>query len=230
MISSGQSFLWFPQGRVFFLNDKYSQSKSQLRPLPVKPPGGGSNTRSTSCCNSLGNSMSDPGKGSTLKKPGSQHCSWVDFGTVDWSHLKKKLASESRWVNWKQIWDFRTFRIHKVEAVRHFGALPTVPATAAGDFYRRSADLVIWLSVINVTEHSSLPSLPTGFAKWLLSSSPCRMETARGYPPWWLGMPHCGMTYLILNFPINSFNQHFFARAGRCRGWCHAVFSSQLSN
>ena len=62
-----------------------------------------------------------------------------------------------------------------------------------------------------LTEHSSL---------WSMSplSSPCRMETASGFSAWWGSvMPHCGTSCLVLNFPINSFNQHLFAGAGRCR-------------
>ena len=40
-----------------------------------------------------------------------------------------------------------------------------------------------------VTEHSSV---------WSMSplSSPCRMETAPGFSPWGLAMPHCGMACL----------------------------------
>ena len=134
--------------------------------------------------------------------------------------VAQKLAWEShrvKWKMWKQSWDFRTFGIHKVEVLRHLRTLPTVPAMSHGDVCRRSADLVIWLNVINVTEHSSLPSLPTPFAKWLLLSSPCRMEIGPGFSPRGLAMPHCGTACLVLNFPINSFNQHLFARAGRCR-------------
>ena len=155
-------------------------------------------------------------------------CRLISFQTA----AAKNFAWEPHWVKWKQSWDFCTFQVHKIEVLRHLRTLPTVTAMSVRDVCRWSVDLVIWLNAINVTEHSSLPSLPTAFAKWLPSSSLCRMETARGYPPRWLGMPHCGMTYLVLNFPINSFNliNIFFARAGRCRGWCHAVFSSQLSN
>ena len=79
----------------------------------------------------------------------------------------------------------------EVEVLRHFYTLPTVPATSVRDVCKRSADLVIWLNVINVTEHSSLPSLPNPFAKWLLSSPRCRMETAPGFSLWALGMPEC---------------------------------------
>ena len=125
----------------------------------------------------------------------------------------------------EETWDFRTFGIHKVEAMRHLRTLPTVPAMSHGDVCRPSADLRIWLNVINVTEHSSLPSLPTPFAKWLLLSSPCRMEIAPGFSPWGLAMGHCGTSCLVLNFPINSFNQHLFAWAGRCRERCHAARS-----
>ena len=76
-----------------------------------------------------------------------------------------------------------------------------------------------------MTEHSSLPSLPTPFAKWLLLSPLRRAETAPGFSPWGLVMPHCGTSCLVLNFPINSFNQHRFAQAGRCRERCHAARS-----
>ena len=88
------------------------------------------------------------------------------------------LPFESQWVKWKQNWNFRSFKIRKVELLHHLCALPTVPAMSVGDLCRGSADLVIWFNMINVTEHSSLPSLPTPFAKWLLLSSLCRMETA----------------------------------------------------
>ena len=106
-------------------------------------------------------------------------CRLISFQTT----VAKKLACESQWVKWKmckQSWDFRTFCIHKVEAMRHWETLPSVPAMSVGDVCRRSADLVIF-NVINVTEHSSPPSLPTPFAKWLPLSSPCRMETAPGF-------------------------------------------------
>ena len=49
-------------------------------------------------------------------------------------------------------------------------------------------------------------------------SSPCRMETASGFSPLGLVMPHCGMSCLALSSPIKKLNQHLFARAGRCRG------------
>ena len=69
-----------------------------------------------------------------------------------------------------------------------------------------------------LTEHSSV---------WSMSplSSPCRMETGPGFSPWGLAMPHCGTSCLVLNFPINSFNKHLFAQAGRCRERCHAARS-----
>ena len=76
--------------------------------------------------------------------------------------------------------DLRLSKIQKVEVLRHLETLPTVPAMSHGDIGRPSADLVIWLNVINVTEHSSLPSLRTPFAKWLLLSSPCRMGISHG--------------------------------------------------
>ena len=61
---------------------------------------------------------------------------------------------------------------------------------------------------------------------WSMSplSSPCRMETAPGFSPWKLVIPHCGTPCLVFNFPINNFSQHLFARAGRCRGWCPAAW------
>ena len=65
--------------------------------------------------------------------------------------VAKKLACESQWVKWKmwkQSWDFRTFGIHKVKAMRHLRTLPTVPAISVGDVCRHFADLVIWLNVI----------------------------------------------------------------------------------
>ena len=139
--------------------------------------------------------------------------------------VAKKLAFESQWVKWKQNWNFRSFKIRKVELLHHLCALPTVPAMSVGDVCRGSADLVIWFNMINVTEHSSLPSLPTPFAKWLLLSSLCRMETAPGFSPWKLIIPHCGMPCIVFNFPINNFSQHFFARTRNCRGWCHDAHS-----
>ena len=114
----------------------------------------------------------------------------------------------------------------KVELLHHLRTLPTVPAMSVGDVCRRPADLVIIrFNMINVTEHSSLPSLPTPFAKWLLLSSPCRMGTAPGFSPWKLVIPHCGTPCLAFNFPINNFSQHLFARARNCRGWCHDAYS-----
>ena len=61
-----------------------------------------------------------------------------------------------------------------------------------------------------LTEHSSV---------WSMSplSSVCRMETAPGFSPWGLVMPHCGTSYIALNSPINKLNQRPSARAGRCR-------------
>ena len=114
----------------------------------------------------------------------------------------------------------------KVELLHHLRTLPTVPAMSVGDVCRRPADLVIIrFNMINVTEHSSPPSLPTPFAKWLLLSSLCRMETAPGFSPWKLLIPHCGKPCLAFNFPINNFSQHLFARARNCRGWCHDAYS-----
>ena len=114
----------------------------------------------------------------------------------------------------------------KVELLHHLRTLPTVPAMSVGEVCRRRADLVIIrFNMINVTEHSSLPSLPTPFAKWLLLSSPCRMGTAPGFSPWKLVIPHCGKPCLAFNFPINNFSQHLFARARNCRGWCHDAYS-----
>ena len=62
---------------------------------------------------------------------------------------------------------------------------------------------------------------------WSMSplSSPCRMGTAPGFLPWKLVIPHCGKPCLAVNFPINNFSQHLFARARNCRGWCHDAYS-----
>ena len=101
---------------------------------------------------------------------------------ISHDNCKKKLTFESQWVKWKQNWTFRTFKIRKVELLHHLRTSPTVPAMSVGDVCRRHADLVIiWFNMINVTEHSSLPSKPTPFAKWLLLSSLCRMETDPGF-------------------------------------------------
>ena len=58
--------------------------KTNLDPCP-RTLEGGSNTKSTSCCDSLGNSMylhvspcQTHEKRSNLKNPGPQHCSWGD--------------------------------------------------------------------------------------------------------------------------------------------------------
>ena len=71
------------------------------------------------------------------------------FYYMDWSHsrrqLQEKLACKSRqWVKCKQSWDFCTFRIYKVEALRDLGSLLAAPA-------------------MSQYEHSSLPWLPTPF-------------------------------------------------------------------
>ena len=48
-----------------------------------------------------------------------------------------------------QSWDLRTFSVHKVEALRHLGALPTVPAMSVGDACRHLADFLIpWLNIV----------------------------------------------------------------------------------
>ena len=128
--------------------------------------------------------------------------------------VAKNFAWESRWAKWKQSWDFCTFQVHKIEVLRHLRTLPTVTPMSVRDVSRWSVDLVIWLNVINVTEHSSLPSLPNPFAKWLLSSPRCRMETAPGFSLWGVVMLHCGRSCLALISSINKFNQHLFAQAG----------------
>ena len=90
----------------------------------------------------------------------------------------------------------------KVELLHHLRTLPTVLAMSVGDVCRRPADLVIIrFNMINVTEHSSLPSLPTPFAKWLLLSSPCRMGTAPGFSPWKLVTIFQSTTFLDTFLP-----------------------------
>ena len=76
------------------------------------------------------------------------------------------------------------------------------------------------------TDGRLLDTLTEPSSLWSMSplSSPCRMETAPGFPPWKLVIPHCGTPCLVFNFPINNFSQHLFARAGRCRGWCPAAW------
>ena len=125
------------------------------------------------------------------------------------------LACTSQCVKWKQSWDFCTFQVHKIEVLRHLRTLPTVTPMSVRDVCRWSVDLVIWLNVITVTEHSSLPSLPIPFSKWLLSSPRCRMETAPGFSLWGVVMLHCGWSCLAaLISSINKLNQHLFAQAG----------------
>ena len=70
------------------------------------------------------------------------------------------------------------------------------------------------------TDGRLLDTLTEPSSLWSMSplSSPCRMETAPGFSPWKLVIPHCGTPCLVFNFPINNFSQHLFARAGRCRG------------
>ena len=97
---------------------------------------------------------------------------------VDWSHsrwqLQKKLACKSlQWVKCKQSWDFRTCRIYKFEALRHLGALPTVPAMYVGDVCRRSGDFLNffdmsqydqcdWTNIVHC-HHCPLPSPSRSF-------------------------------------------------------------------
>ena len=95
--------------------------------------------------------------------------------------VKTEFTFESQWVKWKQNWNFRTFKIRKVELLHHLRTSPTVPAMSDGEVGGQMADFLIpWL-----TEHSSL---------WPMSplSSLCRMETAPGFSPLGLVMPHCG--------------------------------------
>ena len=132
---------------------------------------------------------------------------------ISHDNCKKNIAFESQWVKWKQNWNFRSFKIRKVEALRHFDRLPTAPAMSDGDVY-----VVHDVHVSPVFEPSSL---------WSMSplSSLCRMETVPGFSPWKLVIPHCGTPCLVFNFPINNFSQHLFARARNCRGWCHDAYS-----
>ena len=60
------------------------------------------------------------------------------------------------------------------------------------------------------TDGRLLDTLTEPSSLWTMSplSSPCRMETAPGFSPWGLVMPHCGTSCLVLNFPITSFSQH----------------------
>ena len=82
-----------------------------------------------------------------------------------------------------------------------------------------SSNVHFLIHLYTLTERSS--------SVWSMSplSSPSRMETAPGFSPCRLAMPHCGRSCLVLNFPINSFDQHLFAWAGRCRERCHAARS-----
>ena len=90
---------------------------------------------------------------------------------------------------------------------------------SVGDAYRQLADFLIpWLNIVHCGPCLLMSPL----------SSPYGMETAPGFSPWGLAMGHCGTSCLVLNFPINSFNQRLFARAGGCRERCHAA-RSQIS-
>ena len=136
----------------------------------------------------------------------------------------KNFAWESHWAKWKQSWDFCTFQVHKIEVLRHLRTLPTVTPMSVRDVCRWSVDLVIWLNVINVTEHSSLPSLPNPFAKWLLSSPRCR-----GDSPWifTLGSSHAALWTVMPS--THQFNQQVestpFCPSRVAEGWCHAARS-----
>ena len=74
-----------------------------------------------------------------------------------------------------------------------------------------SSNVHFLIHLYTLTERSS--------SVWSMSplSSPSRMETAPGFSPCRLAMPHCGRSCLVLNFPVNKWNQHPSARAGRCR-------------
>ena len=64
--------------------------------------------------------------------------------------VAKKLPCESQWVKWKQNWNFRSFKIRKVEALRHFDRLPTAPAMSDGDVCGQMADfLILWLNLVH---------------------------------------------------------------------------------
>jgi len=61
--------------------------------------------------------------------------------------VAKTLAFESQWVKWKQNWNFRTFKIRKVELLHHLRTLPIVPAMSVGDVCRQLPDSRSMMSV-----------------------------------------------------------------------------------
>ena len=61
--------------------------------------------------------------------------------------VAKNLVFESQWVKWKQNWNFRTFKIRKVELLHHLRTLPIVPAMSVGDVCRQLPDSRSMMSV-----------------------------------------------------------------------------------
>ena len=79
----------------------------------------------------------------TLMLRGNTHTQIIPNPSQSSKHLishdncKKHLAFESQWVKWKQNWNFRTFKIRKVELLHHLRTLPIVPAMSVGDVCRQ---------------------------------------------------------------------------------------------
>ena len=149
----------------------------------------------------------------TLTLRGNTHTQIIPNPSQSSKHLishdncKKHLAFESQWVKWKQSWNFRSLKVAKSNCCIIYAHCQLSQQCA----------LTVARLLDTLTEPSSL---------WSMSplSSPCRMQTAPGFSPWKLVIPHCGTPCLVFNFPINNFSQHLVARAGRCRGWCPAAW------
>ena len=150
----------------------------------------------------------------TLTLRGNTHTQIIPNPSQSSKHLishdncKKHLAFQSQWVKWKQSWNFRSLKIAKSNCCIIYAHCQLSQQCA----------LTVARLLDTLTEPSSL---------WSMSplSSPCRMETALGFSPWKLIIPHCGKPCLVFNFPINNFSQHLFAGARNCRGWCHDAYS-----
>ena len=117
-------------------------------------------------------------------------------------------ALESQWVKWKQSWNFRSLKIAKSNCCIIYAHCQLSQQCA----------LTVARLLDTLTEPSSL---------WSMSplSSPCRMETAPGFSPWKLVIPHCGTPCLVFNFPINNFSQHLFHSGP----WCPYLFCLRRS-
>ena len=89
----------------------------------------------------------------TLTLRGNTHTQIIPNPSQSSKHLishdncKKHLAFESQWVKWKQNWNFRTFKIRKVELLHHLRTLPIVPAMSVGDVCRQLPDSRSMMSV-----------------------------------------------------------------------------------